>query len=144
MAILYLPHKLGSMLKKLQETEAELSLGLRMARQSNGYSQAFMAKKLNITQQAYSKIEKCPTNASLRRLIEVCDLLNFSMTAFMITHLHSGRVNGHSVLETHHYEAKVTDCHSCISDIRFQLAELASGVKALNGRKKILGFGQDM
>ena len=40
-----------------------------------GLSQEYVAEKLNITQQAYSKMEKNPKNASLERLQQLSEVL---------------------------------------------------------------------
>jgi transcriptional regulator with XRE-family HTH domain len=40
---------------------------IRMLREGIGLSQEYVAEKLNITQQAYSKMEKNPQNVTLER-----------------------------------------------------------------------------
>ena len=48
---------------------------IRMLREGIGLSQDYVAKKLNITQQAYSKIEKKPQSTTLERLLQLSDVL---------------------------------------------------------------------
>lgn len=48
---------------------------IRLIRESRGYSQEFMASRLYVTQQAYSRMEKQPENMTLKRLRDVADIL---------------------------------------------------------------------
>ncbi len=48
---------------------------IRMLREGIGLSQEYVAEKLNITQQAYSKMEKNPQNVTLERLQQLSDVL---------------------------------------------------------------------
>ena len=45
-----------------------ISETIRLIRESKGYSQEYMASQLNITQQAYSRLEKQPETITLRYL----------------------------------------------------------------------------
>ncbi len=56
---------------------------VRMLREGIGYSQEYVAKKLNITQRAYSKLEKNPNNATLERLRELSKVLGVSVNAIV-------------------------------------------------------------
>jgi transcriptional regulator with XRE-family HTH domain len=49
---------------------------IRLAREARGYSQEFIAKKLGITQQAYSQGEKNPDSMTLKRLRELSKILD--------------------------------------------------------------------
>jgi transcriptional regulator with XRE-family HTH domain len=49
---------------------------LRSKRQELGYSQQYMASRLGITQQAYSKIEKEPSKSSLEVLLRIAHFLD--------------------------------------------------------------------
>lgn len=49
---------------------------IRLIRVSKGFSQEFIAKKLNITQQAYSLMEKNPDIMTLKRLKDLCKILD--------------------------------------------------------------------
>lgn len=53
-----------------------ISDNIRIIRESNGYSQDYVAARLKISQQAYSQIEKTPENATLKRLKEIANILN--------------------------------------------------------------------
>lgn len=56
---------------------------IRMLREGIGYSQDYVAKKLNITQQAYSKIEKNPDNATLERLKQLSEVLGVKVNSIV-------------------------------------------------------------
>lgn len=49
---------------------------IRLIRESKGYSQEFVASKLYITQQAYSRLEKNPESITLQRLRDLAKVLN--------------------------------------------------------------------
>ncbi|GAA4326443.1 hypothetical protein GCM10023149_29270 [Mucilaginibacter gynuensis] len=51
---------------------------IREARLLRNYSQDYMALKLNISQNAYSKIELGYTRLTYNRLVEIAEILNFS------------------------------------------------------------------
>lgn len=53
---------------------------IRLIRRSNGYSQDYVASKLEITQQAYSNIEKHPENASIKRLRKLSEVFSVPVT----------------------------------------------------------------
>jgi transcriptional regulator with XRE-family HTH domain len=56
---------------------------IRMLREGIGLSQEYVANKLNITQQAYSKIEKNPRNATLERLQQLSDVLGVNVNSIV-------------------------------------------------------------
>ena len=56
---------------------------IRMLREGIGLSQDYVAKKLNITQQAYSKIEKNPNNTSLERLKQLSEVLGVKINSIL-------------------------------------------------------------
>jgi len=56
---------------------------IRMLREGIGLSQYYVAKKLNITQQAYSKIEKSPNTATLERLIQISEVLGVNINSIV-------------------------------------------------------------
>ena len=56
---------------------------IRMLREGIGLSQDYVAKKLNITQQAYSKIEKSPNTATLERLIQISEVLGVNINSIV-------------------------------------------------------------
>lgn len=56
---------------------------IRMLREGIGLSQDYVAKKLNITQQAYSKLEKNPNNATLERLRQLSEVLGVKINSIV-------------------------------------------------------------
>jgi len=56
---------------------------IRLIRESNGFSQEFVAAKLEITQQAYSNIEKNPENSSIKRLKQISEILSVPVTSLI-------------------------------------------------------------
>ena len=53
-----------------------MSETIRLIRESKGYSQEFVASKLYITQQAYSRLEKNPESITLKRLRDLAKILD--------------------------------------------------------------------
>lgn len=60
-------------------TPAQLKPILVGYRKSNGMSQKDMAKKLNVTQQAYQALESNPQTATLERLMKVLNVLGVKL-----------------------------------------------------------------
>lgn len=60
-----------------------ISENIRLLREYQGFSQEYVAQKLNITQQAYSHIEKNPENAPLKRLKEIAQILQVSLITLL-------------------------------------------------------------
>jgi transcriptional regulator with XRE-family HTH domain len=56
---------------------------VRTIRESQGYSQDYVAAKLDLTQQAYSRIEKNPESASLKRLKQLSEILGVTLTTLI-------------------------------------------------------------
>lgn len=59
--------------------ENSISNRIRLFRTALGYSQEYVAKKLHITQQAYSIIENTPEKATLERLKKLAELLKVDL-----------------------------------------------------------------
>lgn len=55
----------------------ELLLQIRLRRQELGFSQEYLAKKLGISQAAYSKVENGKSSLTVRYLDELSDILSF-------------------------------------------------------------------
>jgi transcriptional regulator with XRE-family HTH domain len=53
---------------------------IKMVRESSNLSQDYMAAKLNISQQAYSRIEKTPDNITIKRLRQISEVLGVPFT----------------------------------------------------------------
>ena len=60
-----------------------LTDNIRLIRVSKGFSQKFIAKKLNITQQAYSLMEKNPDIMTLKRLKDLCEILDVNIVTLI-------------------------------------------------------------
>jgi transcriptional regulator with XRE-family HTH domain len=60
-----------------------LSNIIRSMREEKQYSQGFMAKKLKVTQQAYSNMEKNPEGVTLKRLREIAELLGVELITLL-------------------------------------------------------------
>jgi transcriptional regulator with XRE-family HTH domain len=56
---------------------------IRMLREGVGYSQEYVANKLNITQQAYSRIEKNPNATTLERLQQLSEILGVKVNSIV-------------------------------------------------------------
>lgn len=56
--------------------KTNMSETIRLIRESKGYSQEYLASRLRITQQAYSKMEKHPESMTLNRLKDLAHILN--------------------------------------------------------------------
>lgn len=56
---------------------------IRIIRENLGYSQEYVATKLDITQQAYSHIEKSPENTTLKRLKEISLVLQVNFVTLL-------------------------------------------------------------
>jgi transcriptional regulator with XRE-family HTH domain len=56
---------------------------IRIQRVIKGYSQEYMAFELNISQAAYSNLERNETEVTIRRLIEISEILETSPYALM-------------------------------------------------------------
>ena len=56
---------------------------IRLIREGKGLSQKYVASKLDISQQAYSKIEKTPENASVKRLRQLSHVFSVTVTSII-------------------------------------------------------------
>jgi len=56
---------------------------VRILRESNGFSQEYVASKLSLTQQAYSNLEKNPENASIKRMKELAQIFSVPVTSLI-------------------------------------------------------------
>ncbi|HVX27090.1 MAG TPA: helix-turn-helix transcriptional regulator [Parafilimonas sp.] len=56
---------------------------MRSRRETMNYTQAYVAGKLGISQNAYSKIESGQTNFTVRRLYEIVHILEASIFDFL-------------------------------------------------------------
>ena len=56
---------------------------IRLIRESKGYSQEFVATRLNLTQQSYSRLEKNPERITLSRLRDLAKILDVSLLTLL-------------------------------------------------------------
>ena len=54
-----------------------------MTRELKGFSQDYVAKQLDVTQQAYSQMEKNPDSMTLKRLKDLCKILDVELIALL-------------------------------------------------------------
>ena len=64
---------------------ATVGENIKRFRELRGYSQDFMAHKMNITQGSYAKIEKENTKLTLERLQQISEILELDMSSFINT-----------------------------------------------------------
>jgi transcriptional regulator with XRE-family HTH domain len=63
--------------------EKKIAEQIKQIRESRGFSQEYMSKKLGITQQAYSVAEKKPEKLTLERLQNIADILNVTIISLL-------------------------------------------------------------
>ena len=56
---------------------------IRKIREIKGYSQEYIASKMSIKQNSYSKLESGETNLSIDRLMEICSVLEIELSTLM-------------------------------------------------------------
>lgn len=60
-----------------------MSENIRLLRESRGYSQEYIASRLHITQQAYSRLEKHPESMTLERLRDLAKILDVPLLTLL-------------------------------------------------------------
>ncbi len=68
---------------KTSKTYKAPSNRIKIMRESQGYSQEYVATKLNLSQQAYSNLEKNPDNVSIKRMKELAEILSVPLTSII-------------------------------------------------------------
>lgn len=68
---------------KTSKTYKAPSNRIKIMRESQGYSQEYVATKLNLSQQAYSNLEKNPDNVSIKRIKELAEILSVPLTSII-------------------------------------------------------------
>ncbi|WP_375562142.1 helix-turn-helix domain-containing protein [Bernardetia sp. OM2101] len=61
----------------------EIHAAIKSERSRKGYSQLDMSERLDVTQNAYSKIERGISAMSLDRFLRICEILNFNPSKFL-------------------------------------------------------------
>ena len=56
---------------------------IRTIREEKQLTQLYMAKKMRVTQQAYSKMENNPENVTLKRLRDIAELLGVELITLL-------------------------------------------------------------
>jgi len=77
----------------------EISTKIRRFRESKDYTQEYMARRLNISQNSYSRLEKEPENMSLKRLEDICQILEIGLKE-VIDSKDSNVYNNNNKIET--------------------------------------------
>jgi len=113
-----------------------LSKNLRDIRQRLGFSQEYLATKLGLSQQAYSKIENDPTTASLKRLMQIAEIFEISVVDML-----EAEQSNHSSFKTspelqNLSQPKATVCSQCLHDFGNQISHLAKTIEHLNSALK--------
>lgn len=62
-----------------------IAANVRAKREKRNYTQEYLAYKLNISQNAYSKIELGYTKITLERLFQIAEILEFDVAVFLNT-----------------------------------------------------------
>lgn len=65
-------------------TAKDIHIRIRDARVKNGYSQEFVAAKIGISQNAYSRIELGLAKLSIERMLKICDILQVSVLDLLV------------------------------------------------------------
>jgi transcriptional regulator with XRE-family HTH domain len=74
------PDMLNTNIKSLSDLKTqEVVANIRKIREFRNYTQDYLAAKLNISQNAYSKIELGYSSITLHRLIEITEILEISL-----------------------------------------------------------------
>ncbi|WP_299707381.1 helix-turn-helix transcriptional regulator [uncultured Pontibacter sp.] len=66
---------------------------VRCIRSQKGYSQEYMAFQLNISQNAYSKLERGETEITVRRIYQIADVLEVSVYELLPQSVASSSIN---------------------------------------------------
>ena len=71
------------MSNKLSLKIKAIAANIRHKREFRNYTQEYLALKLNISQNAYSKIELGYTKITVERLFQIADILEFDVTELL-------------------------------------------------------------
>jgi transcriptional regulator with XRE-family HTH domain len=87
----------------LQTTIMNIQEKIRSLRQSKGYTQDYMAHKLDIDTVNYGRIERAQAKLTVERLIKICDILSIS-PALLFSEKESSPAENASLLKQIHCE----------------------------------------
>jgi transcriptional regulator with XRE-family HTH domain len=71
------------MTHNIDSSVRDITNKMRLRREALNYTQAYVAGKLGISQNAYSKIESGQTNFTVKRLFEVANILETDVLDFI-------------------------------------------------------------
>jgi transcriptional regulator with XRE-family HTH domain len=71
------------MQKRLDDHLKKIASNIRAQRMTKNYTQEYLALKLKISQNAYSKIELGRTQVTVGRLIQIADVLEIELTTLI-------------------------------------------------------------
>jgi transcriptional regulator with XRE-family HTH domain len=63
--------------------QASLANKIKLIRETSHLSQEYVASRLNISQQAYSKLEKQPEGITIKRLKDLCEVLGVPLNTLI-------------------------------------------------------------
>ncbi|QXV65844.1 helix-turn-helix transcriptional regulator [Mucilaginibacter sp. 21P] len=69
----------------LNQKVKAVAMNIRKRREDLNYTQEYLAAKLNISQNAYSKIELGYTKITVERLFQIADILDIDLTNLINT-----------------------------------------------------------
>ena len=107
-----------------EQPNPNLGNRIRLLRESLKFSQEYVAAKLNVSQQAYSRMENAPMNITIKRMFELATIFGVSLHVILcegnlkvLQELHatdgknvtSIQVHGMSENERHLYESRIND-----------------------------------
>ena len=101
--------------------QLNLSLAIRRVRNSLGFSQGYVAKKLKVSQQAYSQMENAPEKITIERLSDICEVFNVDL----FTMLNEGRPPGKKA------SAKAAQHNARFKEIMTQ-AQISISIREIN------------
>lgn len=67
----------------MEDTSKKISYTIRSIRESKKVKQIYMANKLKVTQQAYSRMENEPENVSLKKLRQIAEILEVDLITLL-------------------------------------------------------------
>jgi transcriptional regulator with XRE-family HTH domain len=67
----------------MENLSKKISYTIRSIRESKQVKQVYMARRLKVTQQAYSRMENDPQNLTLKRLIMIADILEVELVTLL-------------------------------------------------------------
>jgi transcriptional regulator with XRE-family HTH domain len=67
----------------MEKRKKDISTLIRTIREEKKFTQLYMAKKLNVTQQAYSSMEINPESVSLKRLRDIAEILGVELITIL-------------------------------------------------------------